>query len=280
MWRPAAVLAFLSLLILTSRTNDPLKETLKQDSTIDTDKVSSDPAPRVHNVASLGKTDREKMPQEAKELEVASLGDVPPHAPSTTESRTETTVVKASEEHTALTVDAEEIAKIEAGPDFAAKVQTELVRLGCYKGAVDNIWGPLSRGAVAKFNRMASESLPIDRPTPKLLAKLRKLSGNFCVTGCLSPKGGKECRVASRQPGEAKKPLPSYLPPWMRGQDTPAQETIATASTEPSPQQMVEVWTERKTAREVDDYRRHEPWREHRRSRRRWSPPTDFWPGR
>lgn len=61
-------------------------------------------------------------------------------------------------------------------PDLAIAVQTELKRLGCYRGGIDGKWGPGSRKALAQFYKTADEADLAARlgpdPSEAVLARL------------------------------------------------------------------------------------------------------------
>ncbi|WP_119060854.1 peptidoglycan-binding domain-containing protein [Dichotomicrobium thermohalophilum] len=156
---------------------------------------------------------------------VASVGaieskTIPLPEPKTDSSAAGTrVVVTQGEQKTALTTGEEALRLMPPGPDFAAEVQKELARIGCYRGSVDNIWGPMSRNAVARFNRVAQSKLPLKQPTRALLSSIRKAPDDYCNGG-----GEAGSQVAALDPGaglEDLKNRPSYLPPWMRGEPMP-----------------------------------------------------------
>jgi len=60
-------------------------------------------------------------------------------------------------------------------------IQRQLARLGCYKGAIDGIWGPQSRLAAQRFNRRYSGfNISTDHPGTKGLERLRTVVGPVC----------------------------------------------------------------------------------------------------
>jgi hypothetical protein len=259
MWRPVALSAFLALLFMSSRSgqepvetqpNDLAKTDLGQsDAQTEPDKRDQgaikidledqiDPAKSSehHKTETAGEAadlSAEPLAANAEDATaqpqtVASIGSngsttiplpVPKANPSAGGTRV---VITQGEQKTALTTDEEALRLMPPGPDFAAKAQRELARLGCYKGRVDNIWGPMSRNAVARFNRVAKAKLPLRQPTRALLGSTRKAPDGYCNGG-----GDAGSRVAALQPGaglEDLKQRPSYLPPWMRGEAMPQAE--------------------------------------------------------
>lgn len=104
--------------------------------------------------------------------------------------------------------------------DLKSAAQKELARLGCYKAKIDGLWGPKSRGAVAKFNEKTAGNWD-GKPSVKLISTLRSAPDNLCETGCSSNNEGSACTVASAndRADEVKNAVKNdtYLPPWMRG---------------------------------------------------------------
>lgn len=256
MWRPVALSAFLALLFLTSRSGQhPIAtdadESGKADlgapsadrgaapSPIEIDLTRSSSHPKSRVAAPEDNDPRKpswplRQPDAddgaGQQMRVAGLSrygaqTIPLPAPKTGEDTAEISViVTQGEEKTALTSGEEEaLSLMPPGPDFAAKVQRELIRLGCYSGRVDNIWGPMSRNAVARFNRTANAKLPLKQPTRALLSSARKAPDGYCVSGVVAGDG--EARVAALEPdAEALKNRPAYLPPWMRGEPMPGPD--------------------------------------------------------
>ncbi len=254
MWRPVALSAFLALLFMASRSGQPPVQPDEQDSVkadlgadsasaginpsaIEIDLARSSSYPKAAKVAEHGedlKPEQNDGPEAAPAVStrVAALSvDGAQTIPLPTPKAGDTTagvrvIVTQGEEKTALTSGEEDaLSLMPSGPDFAATVQKELVRLGCYRGQVDNIWGPMSRNAVARFNRMAKARLPLKQPTRALLSSARKAPDGYCNGNAVAGDGAKE--IASLEPGagvEALKNRPSYLPPWMRGEPMPAPD--------------------------------------------------------
>jgi len=63
---------------------------------------------------------------------------------------------------------------------IARNLQTELRRIGCYKGRIDGDWGPASRYAMATFTKAVNAVLPTDTPDMVLLALVRRHVGTTC----------------------------------------------------------------------------------------------------
>jgi len=169
---------------------------------------------------------------------VATVGQqtIPLPSPKSDPNASDTrVVVTLGEQKTALTSGEDALRLMPPGPDFAAKVQTELARLGCYRGRIDNIWGPMSRNAVAQFNRFAKAQIPVRQPTRALLSSTRKAPDDYCTDTA----NGESPKLAALDPSvslEAIRNRPSYLPPWMRGEPMPdPDENVVEAAEEDEP---------------------------------------------
>lgn len=243
MWRPVALSAFLALLFMSSRSGQEPVETNSNDTPktdlgaeasgqrtndislkIDPSRSSVHPKSVPPNQLSTAEKGPDAVEQDDGRTELARATmagsrTIPLPAPKTRPGDSGTrVVVTQGEQKTALTSDEEALRMMPPGPDFAARVQRELVRLGCYRGSIDNIWGPMSRNAVARFNRVAKANIPLRQPTRALLSSVRKAPDDYCNGGSDQPK------LASLEPGdrlEALKNRPKYLPPWMRGEPMP-----------------------------------------------------------
>jgi len=128
-----------------------------------------------------------------------------------------------------LSPDRPRLAGVPASNRIAAEMQTELKRLGCYSGRIDNTWGRASQRAMAKFNRAASLDLGKDGLDAKALAKLQGMTVGLCEAKAdvrQQPVAPSHVTLSvnvdekSKQKLNAvsKKDAPtSYLPPWMDG---------------------------------------------------------------
>ena len=67
-----------------------------------------------------------------------------------------------------------------SGPSIVHRLQGELVRVGCYDGAVNGIWGEPSRQAMKAFIEQVNARLPVDKPDPVLLALVQGHQGRAC----------------------------------------------------------------------------------------------------
>jgi peptidoglycan hydrolase-like protein with peptidoglycan-binding domain len=67
---------------------------------------------------------------------------------------------------------------------LAQDLQGELQRVGCYIGAVDGVWTPLSQKAMKAFMERVNARLPVDQPDYVLLALVRGRQGKVCTTAC------------------------------------------------------------------------------------------------
>jgi hypothetical protein len=65
--------------------------------------------------------------------------------------------------------------------ELARLLQTELRRVGCYRGGIDGIWGNGSRRALREFDRLRPGS-PVDGflPSPDWIARVKAASGEVC----------------------------------------------------------------------------------------------------
>ncbi|MCQ0990455.1 caspase family protein [Jiella marina] len=71
--------------------------------------------------------------------------------------------------------------------DLAAQLQTELKRLGCYRGRIDNDWGPMSRRALEEyFNETGVKGAELE-PDIALLDRFREKNVEVCKTVVASP---------------------------------------------------------------------------------------------
>jgi hypothetical protein len=313
MWRPVALSAFLALLFMSSRSGQTPVETNTNDlaksdfgaAAAQESQGSAEPGPITIDLANSSAHRKivpmaqaaDKQGDDASEdapVRVASAalvtGEViplpdPKTDPSDAAARV---VVTQGEQKTALSTDDEAVQLLPPGPDFAAKVQRELARLGCYPGRVDNIWGPMSRNAVARFNRVAKSKLPLKQPTRALLSSARKAPDNYC-----NNRGQAQARVASLDldAGLAQvKSRPSYLPPWMRGEPMPEPEPQAEQEPEAGPAETPQVTRQaarepsstastRAVRREPARIQRRQVRRQARRSRSAWQRSLPGWPG-
>jgi uncharacterized caspase-like protein len=67
-------------------------------------------------------------------------------------------------------------------PEVILAAQTELKRLGCYRGAVDGDWGKGSRAALARFREIARLPAPpdVEEPTAETVALLKRPENAKC----------------------------------------------------------------------------------------------------
>ncbi len=110
---------------------------------------------------------------------------------------------------------------------LAASVQSELKRLGCYYGAIDNDWNRSTRRALRRFARRASVQIDDSEATAQTVATLRGYDTNEdckaltasarprTQTTSTEPNAGTQPESAAGQPAGKDD---AYLPPWMRNQ--------------------------------------------------------------
>lgn len=66
------------------------------------------------------------------------------------------------------------------GYELTRALQAELQRVGCYHGAIDGDWGPMSKRAMGNFTKRVNASLPVDEPDNILLRMVRDFQGQAC----------------------------------------------------------------------------------------------------
>ncbi len=171
-------------------------------------------------------------------LEMAQLNAVPLPPVATKPSEEERIVTEDRASHISTSVNVKSALVPEASGRLAASIQTELKRLGCYEGEVDNLWGNQTQRAIAKFNRMASADLKISEPTEKALTKVKKYAPAYCksepqkndsrprpqmlfsqtLPAAVPPVPSRDVQTESAVTQQER----SYLPPWIKKQDMAA----------------------------------------------------------
>ncbi len=118
---------------------------------------------------------------------------------------------------------------------MAAAMQSELKRLGCYTGKVDNVWGRGSQKAVGKFNKAAALNLNERVPGVAALARLEATYTPVCAAPTIAQNAAPKTAVVTNHQtlsanlvktsvaGPEKSPsgsensaATSYLPPWTK----------------------------------------------------------------
>jgi hypothetical protein len=69
-------------------------------------------------------------------------------------------------------------------PDLARSLQVELKRVGCFEGAVDGVWGSITKGALAEFVRHSKLEVPSDVPTSIAVETLKSQRARICPLDC------------------------------------------------------------------------------------------------
>lgn len=64
--------------------------------------------------------------------------------------------------------------------DLAAELQRELARVGCYRAAIDGLWGPASRAALARFAAGTGADLDAAAPSPAALVAVARSAAGIC----------------------------------------------------------------------------------------------------
>jgi hypothetical protein len=89
--------------------------------------------------------------------------------------------------------------------ELVIAVQTELKRVGCYRGAIDGAWGGQSREALAAFGHFAKIELADLAPTTEILALIKGNGEAICGAG------------SEAQPSAAEAPPSQTAPRRHRG---------------------------------------------------------------
>lgn len=67
-----------------------------------------------------------------------------------------------------------------SGSELVRALQSELQRVGCYRGEIDGAWGPMSRKAMTGFTDRVNASLPVNKPDPVLYRLVQAYEGQAC----------------------------------------------------------------------------------------------------
>ena len=89
---------------------------------------------------------------------------------------------------------------------IARALQTELQRLGCYRGAIDGAFGPRSRAALDEYLTRTGQTADGRDPTLALLAMTQASEGRICPAPPPAP-------VARAQPSQPQAPSQPAAPP-------------------------------------------------------------------
>ncbi|MBS3650141.1 caspase family protein [Pseudaminobacter sp. 19-2017] len=87
--------------------------------------------------------------------------------------------------------------------DLNHRVQTELSRVGCYRQAVDGVWGPGSRKALGEYLRRTSQKEDRLEPNVEILSDLFLRSGRICRQPVAAPKPVKTATVSGEGQNKA-----------------------------------------------------------------------------
>lgn len=170
-----------------------------------------------------------------------------------------------------------------AADKLTAALQTELKRIGCYEGAIDNQWGKWTRRALAKFNSMASLDLPLSGPTETALVRVKLYAADYCKTESKDDAKRRRQMLFSQAASAVKPSSPSaaqtengalqqrqsYLPPWVK-REAAVLETAAVASDRAGAAQEVVKPVKRAVRRTRRNASYERPRREG--GRRKWTP--------
>jgi len=89
--------------------------------------------------------------------------------------------------------------------ELATDIVTRLSELQCYQGPITANWDDKPQDALQRFNDLAKLELPLDEPSPEILAALKDWKGEHCEIRASAPKG--KPPVAHVTP---KAPTPKY----------------------------------------------------------------------
>lgn len=67
---------------------------------------------------------------------------------------------------------------------LARDIQTELARVGCYRGEIDGVWGSGSKRAASLFMDRVNAALPMGEPDVFMLSLLRAQDDEICGAAC------------------------------------------------------------------------------------------------
>ena len=68
---------------------------------------------------------------------------------------------------------------------LVTRLQEQLRRVGCYRGAVDGNWSPATRRAMARFNDRINAQIDLDTVRPALLTLVETYGNRACGQACL-----------------------------------------------------------------------------------------------
>lgn len=134
---------------------------------------------------------------------------------------------------------------------IAHELQSELQRVGCYGGAIDGYWSPLSQRSAKAFVEGVNAHLPVGEPDVALLALVRATRSTVCARPCppeTRPGADSACKPVQATPGSTAISLARQTPtteaPSASAQSAPIQagaapDPVAAALTPlpPTPQQ-------------------------------------------
>jgi hypothetical protein len=116
---------------------------------------------------------------------------------------------------------------------LARELQRELKRVGCYHNALNGEWTPLTRRAMKDFIDRVNAVLPLDAPSPVLLALLKTHAEIVCSDSCPAGEGlaDNRCLPDAVLAAAAKKAAPTtaagiVMRSSAKAQD-PEAETVA-----------------------------------------------------
>ena len=74
----------------------------------------------------------------------------------------------------------------EADPkQVAINLQRELKRIGCYRGAIDGLWGPASKRAIKGFNQATKSAFRVEDPDRRAMKTIADITKQICLPASL-----------------------------------------------------------------------------------------------
>ena len=114
--------------------------------------------------------------------------------------------------------------------DLIKPLQAKLRSIGCYRGAIDGDWGPMSKAAVKQYFQKKGQPLPTLDPTGELLETVEQESGTVCEPPKAKVVAKKQKQKQAKKAAPAKraaaKSPPRYEQPYHEPAGPPISPTI------------------------------------------------------